>query len=55
MIMFISQWGDPWPDTNYADVKYNNEGSFMAKVRQPPPVLKMLIVQTMHSRSLEGK
>jgi hypothetical protein len=40
----------------YVDVKHNNEmGSSVVKEWQPLLVLKMLIVQTMHSRSFGGK
>jgi hypothetical protein len=40
----------------YVDVEQNGEmASFIVKDWQPLSVLKMLIVQTMHSRSFGGK
>ena len=40
----------------YAEVKHNNKmASFVVKEWQPLSVLKMLIVQTTHSRSFGGK
>jgi hypothetical protein len=55
--MLISQRGNPWPETNITQmVKHNNKmSSFVVKVLQPLSVLKILIVQTMHSRSYGGK
>jgi hypothetical protein len=54
--MFISQCAGPRPDIYYVDIKYNDKmASFEVKQWQPISVLKMLIVQTMHSRSFGGK
>jgi hypothetical protein len=40
--MFISQWGNPWPDMNIMQMvkHYNKMASFVVKVQQPLPVLR---------------
>jgi hypothetical protein len=56
--MICSSVSRPVPDLTiyYVDVEYNEEMAFfVVKEWQPLPVLKMLIVQTMHSRSFGRK
>jgi hypothetical protein len=56
--MICSLVSGPVPDLSiyYVDVEHNDEmASIAVKEVQPLSVLKMLIVQTMHSRSFCGK
>ncbi len=55
--MFISQRGNPWPDTNIMQVVRHNSkmASFVVKFHQNLSVLTMLIVHTMHNRSYGRK